>query len=404
MMTVSLTATVSPIPSQPVLPTPPPITPNPTNPQAPTTLATPTPVALPQTAPVAPSIPPLLPSSPNTPNSNTTEPEFDQLAIALAQLQNARTAIAEAMKQLDDKMQEARSDTAQARKISLSILSKSSEAEAKTALDEVNNLLQKMQGYQGDIQNNITKTIDQNYTQMQTQFATIQEKIRNLQARGITLQIAQAQAIVEKAENVYKESKKEPSTSSSPMEAPKAKGAIHTFFSGIADWIVAGGKALHGVYRSIIDYFVETPASSAQADQKKKTEASSTNQSVATPDKIRALLNQCDQTTKSIETSYISLQERSMRLEESIANWAKESSTLTLLTSLTIDETSLSIHRSTLKQAFVTLFSWLIDGIEAITYPFVWFTKMVYQKTLGWFIASFIHDVQEKINSSDTIK
>lgn len=341
----------------------------------------PQPMPLPQTA---------------TQGQQTNAPEFDQIAAALGQLQSARNAIAEAMKDLDEKMQSARNDMAQARKLSLSILSKTNEAEAKTALDQVNALLQTMQNYQNDVQNQTSKTIDQNYNQMQTQFATIQEKIRNLQARGVTLQVSQAQAIITKAEATLNEVKKESDTTIT--EKPKSKGMIRTFFSGVADWIMAGFKSIHGAYRGVIEYLAGSPASSADADQKKKSIAAQP----PTSDKVRELLAQCDQCTKSLEFSYISLQERSLRLEESIAAWGKESPIFAHLTRLETSDGSdyLLEGKSTIKKFFVGWFSWLLDGCFVAVYPIVWTIKTVYQKTIGWIINKVVRDIKDTVTSN----
>ncbi|MFA6527268.1 MAG: hypothetical protein WCT20_02490 [Candidatus Babeliales bacterium] len=375
-------------------------------PTAPLQTTPPMPTAQPQpTMTTTPQPQPMTTTPPQPQPTPAQAPEFDQIATALAQLQSARVAIADAMKNLDEKMQSARNDTAQAKKISLSILSKSNEAEAKAALDQVNALLQKMQTYQTDVQNQTSKTIDQNYNQMQTQFATIQEKIRNLQARGVTLQIAEAQTIITKAESTFKELKKQTEPTKSAM--PASKSVIHTFFSGIADWIMAGFKSIHEVYKSIIDYVIGSPTPSADTDQKKKSNNdTATNQGVAqsqaTPDKVRDLLNQCDQCTKALEFSYISLQERSLRLEEAITNWGKSSPVFARLTKLEMGTyESYGSTESHFRHAIIGVFSWALDGCLAVLSPVAWVLKTIYQKTIGWFVTKVISDVSNKVQTAE---
>lgn len=388
------------------------VVPTPQTPPAPLQTITPvvpTPPATPavQTTVTPAPAPTLIPAvQPTADKSVQANPvEFDQIATALAQLQNARNAIADTMKELDDKMQNARSDTAQAKKLSLSILSKTNEAEANAAFDQVNALLQKLQGYQTDVQNQTSKTIDQNYNQMQTQFAVIQEKIRNLQSRGVTLQVEQAEIIVAKAEAQLKELKKD--TDTIKQETVETKGFVHSFFSGIADWFVAGGKAIYNTYRTVIEYLAGQPKSLTDADQKKKSNntvtPNATNQSVAptlpTPDKVRELLDQCNQLTKTVELSYISLQERSLRLEESIATWGKSSPAYARLTKLDIknsDESSTELT-SRLKQNIVEIFSWLLDGCMAVIHKIIWIVKTIYNTLFAGLVNKlFIGNVKDE--------
>lgn len=380
------------------------------------TLPTPTPQAMPlpmppQAAPMLPApVPQAIPAMPAaipSPQGQKALPtkaqpaipvEFDQIATALAQLQSNRDAITQAMKELDDKMQGARNDTAQAKKISLSILSQASEAEAKAALDQVNALLQNLQTYQSDIQNQTSKTIDLNYTQMQTQFATIQEKLRNLQSRGIKLQVEQAQKIATTAKEQRLKLKQDIKTKSAEQET---KGIVHSFFSGLADWLVSGGKAVYKTYRTVIEYLAGPTR--ADADQKKKDNNTATaSQKLAgsptNPDKVRALLNQCNQITKAIEFTYITLQERSIRLEDSISIWAKGNPIFAILSKIDTkdpsDKTS-SPKISQLRKDLLGIVGWMLDGCGAVIKVVVWCVTTIYENLFAGIVHKVIGDVKK---------
>ncbi len=234
-------------PPPPAMPGATPATPPPTMPS--TMPSTPPPPAMPGVMPGTP--PPALPATiPGAPSASTlgqpvptagaamqagAQQEINQLNKIIEDIQNAKKALKDQIKQLDDKINEARTEVASMRKKSSEILSKAQESEAQALLNTINTGLGKITATQTQLSGDFSKTFNDTATKIQNLIQQGQDVVKSLIAKGYQYQITQAQM----------QTLEEKTKTTAAQEAQKKAAAI------------AAQKKTDGIWGSITQFFAK---------------------------------------------------------------------------------------------------------------------------------------------------
>gem|GEM_PF-3886710 len=106
--------------------------------------------------------------SPSSVQSAASSSDIEKLNANLNEVSKIKAALKDSLKELNDKVQQAYSDMASAKKLSFETLNKASQAEAKANFDKINEILQKLKTLQQDISQQQVQKFDESAKKIQT--------------------------------------------------------------------------------------------------------------------------------------------------------------------------------------------------------------------------------------------
>jgi len=202
-------------------------TPTPPSPAQPTQQPTVVSVSTPA-APAAPAIP---------------QQDLDQISTTITAIKTLKSSVQDQLKDIDEKIYEARMLDAQAKKLSFTILDAASDAEASKILSQVQEASKKIQLLEEMIKGSMAKNIADSMTKIQDQMKTLDDLVKKLEAQGISFQAKELAALdVSSAKAVDKTQQattsKTPAPASGPVPVPvPVEKTIETksFFGHLSD-------------------------------------------------------------------------------------------------------------------------------------------------------------------------
>lgn len=380
------------LPALPPAPVPPPLLPAPAPTPAPQVLA-PAPAALP--TPAAPGTPAPAPAI-------NVQPEIDQLNQVVEGIKTAKKALKDQIKQLDDKLAEARAEVAGMRKNSTEILAKAQEAEAQTLLNTMTESLKKVSASQAAIAGDFSKTFDDNITKIQNLIKQGQDIVKALQAKGTQQQISQAQQ--QAVEEITKPAAKEATVTAQP----KTEG----FWGSITEFLAKAIRHIKKFFttaKTIISPETKEavkkkigepgtgPAGPTTAPTVATAAVSTATVSTATQNLITTKLNEADATIKQLETQQKSIDQKLLLLDQNTANFTDALKNI----QSTATPQEVSPQEPKWKRLIMFIFSQMLDVVDFVLGGIRTGIKTIYGYFFAPTVNQFVSDVKEKIKEEE---
>ncbi len=187
-------------PKSPAAPTAPTMPTAPTIPSAPKAPAAPDAPVVQATAPTT-TIPTAAPAALRAAKRKeraqvTYKKELEQITESMNEINTHKDELKKLLRELDEKLHDARNKAAEAKKASFGLLQKETEKEAQDELTKVKGLLKTIEDLQKNVQGDFSKKFNDKKSAIKVQISVIEGLLKNLEAKGAHLQeqVTQAQA------------------------------------------------------------------------------------------------------------------------------------------------------------------------------------------------------------------
>jgi hypothetical protein len=372
-----------------------------------------------------------------TPNINDYKKELDQINTQLETIKQHESTLKTVLTQLDDRLEKAKGIALTARKKSMDILSQPAQAEAQKILDEINQSFQEISKIQQESQTDATTNFQSTADKIQTAIADVKNTISQLQAKGISLKLAQDQAQQTTSTNIG--DKKQAFRSwfiaePNGQEPGVEKTFIHYLFNRAADLVSGAFRVIAASYHVIKDAITGTPQKPASPTQQvtpSAQPAAQPNQSAiptqaqqpnmplaaagkppaaaltATTESLKPFLDNQEQIVAEL---YKTRQDCASKLKE--ISWNINGIILTLASNPDIKSSIRLVdltyvhptEEPSWKKSVVQGFSFLLDGLIYIYNTVSFSIKYVYKRYISPLFSQFKADVQKKLQEQEATK
>jgi len=261
----------TPPPAAPVMPT------LPDTQQAPQAL----PVAAPSPAPMQAGAPQIAPAqqpaqvpaqqatpTPAVPQAQTTmsKQDLDQIAKTITSIKTIKSSLQDQLKDIDEKIYEARMLDAQAKKLHFTILDAENDAQAHKILSQMQEASKKVQLLEEMIKGSMAKGVDDSIAKIQDHMKTLEDLVKKLEAQGASFQTQQLAALDEPVSKIPEKKalavsqQAMPVTTAQTPEIPESKSFIGRL-GDICSNIIGG---VIKTVRNIFSFFKPAPILSTE--------------------------------------------------------------------------------------------------------------------------------------------
>ena len=308
---------------------------------APAQLNPPSPVAAPAASVSMPAAPAAMPSAPTMASSQASavtpppvavsvnDKDFEEANKNLTETVAIKKVLKDLVKDINDKLLDARKKVLSAQKLSFDVLQKT-QAEAEPLIAQATADLQSLQALQSSVQADLVPKFESNVKQVEELIKKIQDKMNELQAKGLKFQMSQTQPVVplqpsQPQSQVGQSSTTLPQSASEPAIATQAATTTPAadqsqgspFYNRAWDWttdkVSAAGNFIksswkqfkHWAFKSESDDVKKNLKSRDGANQELKYQAPQTPEQVAISfDSIKAYFGLFENVAKEIELQF----------------------------------------------------------------------------------------------------
>ncbi len=363
------------------------------------------PTAIPQAPP--PQVPAAMPLAPTAgiPTQTNNQPqELTQIDPILEEIQNTKKAIKDQIKQLDDKLAEARNEVATMRKNSSDILAKAQETEAQALLNTINASTAKITATQSFIDGDFSRTFDGNIAKIQAAIQKGQSLIKSLQEKGYQQQIAQAQ--IKAMEDNAKPAAEAEAAAKSIAKKQQTQGftwdSVTKFFAKVVRRIKRVFEAEPELAKGTQPKKNEAPIDVAEKKKIVEPIIATTPPSITptispiTQGLITSQLNSAETTMKKLDEQQRAIGEKLLSLEKS---------TTTLVDTLKgvqpAEKLTEKAKEPQWKRIAMLITSEILDGIAFIVSGIKYIVTSIYDYFFSGMVNRVVSDVKEKIKEDD---
>lgn len=396
----------APVVSNPAAPTVTPITtsvPATTtpSPSAPVPVITPvsTPVSAPATAPVSTAgqvakgqSTPESPAAATSASSN--EKEFDELYQKLNQVAAIKKELKRQLGEIEEKLDAARKMAIESKEASFKIVQQSKTPEAEALVAQVEKNLQSLTETQKKLNDVDLPKFEDSAKKIQEIMQAVQNKMTELESKGLKLQISQAQLELQKKNTLAQETVSEKGTApQTTAEKTQAEKTIpQKLYQMTINGLAIGISKTRRAWQNFRDWVYSKPEESSTEVKKNFKSSDLTSESA-----IKNVINELDGILKHLDDMQISMIQKYANIKAKAKNLE-----IRLKSNDEIRKyfERLDEENPAWKETVVDVFSSTIDGVYVICKAATKTGRMVYDRILK----SFVNDVKIKVREKESEK
>jgi hypothetical protein len=355
--------------------------------------------------------PPVVASAPqptvaSVPGAVAYEKDFEELNQNLNEAVNTKKTLKDIVKDINDKLMDARKKVIETQKIGFEIMQKT-QAEAEPMIVQASSDLQKLQDLQKSVQTELLPKFEGSAKKIEDIIKKAQDKMAELQAKGLKFQAAQLQQ--EAGAQQKTEEKSTTSTSVAPTEvasigvAPQAqeKSFYHNVWNGATSVVATSISYIQSGWKTFRNWAL---GSGSDVKKNLKSIGSVPNLTFNVPDKedkitdsfkaAQAHLAACEAIVKDIENSLNSTYQKYLVFKIKIAAIEKM-----LLSNSEFQEYVQKFEEidPMWKRVMVQGFSQALDVVFVLYSAAKKIAVGVYDYLFSGFLSKFVSDVKDKI-------
>lgn len=370
---------------------------------APLTMPIPQPTTPPPAAPVAPATTPIQTSAAATQSSKNviaSEKEFDEIYKQLDQLNALKKDLKTQLSDAEDKLNNARKIALDSKKISFEIFQKNSVSDAELSVAQVDKNLQELKNLQKTLKEAAIPKFENDIKKIDDLSKVIQNKITELQTKGLKFQISQAQLDLQKQQDQKTVTEQGKPGTQEPVKSKIEQSIWQKSYNTIIDLTAIGIKKIKKTWSNFKNWVYSQKQEPDSEGKKnfKSIETQSQPQLILTSEAaLKSIISEIDGLIKQFDEVQISLNQKYLEMKlkiKTLDNTIKSNAEIKKYFEKMEEE------NPSWKNSIVNGFSTLIDFAYISGKAVVKISKSIYSKT----IAPMINDIKTKINEEDKEK